>query len=284
MTDSPPRPPSMDRAGDVLDAVAAALRRAFAGKEQITRGELEAALLELRGTWRPTRSTPSASADNTRQAAGHEAAGPARIDYVPDVRRKDFLTRLVFSRILSRVPVRQVGIVAGAGVFYPRLLAPGIQANLRALFQPRELFLLNQHARKIFADLGTDHDDTIWPVISASRSMTVRVDRIFIRILLAFKNFNVRKWEFIRILTTQVEPRLCQIDEDVFFELFDALFHDYRAMVASTDGLARLDSYYGQTCGEELRAVFATYHRQRQALVLGDYGRCRPEPVAAAKR
>jgi len=244
-----------ETAANLLETVLSSLVASFDKKESITRQEVEDVFNRIREYW--PKVAPVFEATCRRCVSANTRL------YVPDARREDFLTRLVFSRILSRVPERPLST---SPVSYPRVLARGIQANLHALFTPAEFELMNQLARQLFVELGTDRDDQVWPAIESSPAFSIMADRLFIQILLPFRNFNTRRWEFTRLVSTEVDQKVFKLEDREFVELFEAMFGNYAAMILNEADRLRLNTLYGESCAEQIAVVLSIYRRYKDSL------------------
>lgn len=244
-----------DMSLNLLETIFAALKENLQRKDSLTLQDLEESFGRIRAYWPNLMPLYVATCKEC-------SALNVKV-YAPDARRKDFVTRLVFSRILNRVPKRPVGT---NGQFYPNLLAPGIQANIKTMLSPSEFQVYNQLARNIFAETGTDRDDEIWPIIDKSEPMSVMTNRILVKLLTSFRSFNTRHWEFLRILQQTVDPTICKVDDTVFCELFESLFQDFAILLAREEGRLRFDMIYGESSAEQLTGVLMTYQRYRQGI------------------
>ena len=128
--------------------------------------------------------------------------------YNPDARRKDFLTRFVFSLLITTIPSR---MDPGSGKYFPQVIVRGIQRNIVNLFSNAEYEMLNSQAQAIFATIGTDDDAQTWPLIRADETMSMLADKVFIRMLLRFKQFNQQRQSFTALIVSQHRGQCLQV-------------------------------------------------------------------------
>src|SRR5687767_3360056 len=55
--------------------------------------------------------------------------------YHPDARRKDFVTRFVFSHVVTTIPTRMAPV---SGAKFPQVIVRGMQKNVTTLFHAKE--------------------------------------------------------------------------------------------------------------------------------------------------
>lgn len=256
----------------LLETIFTALRENLEKRDTLTIGDLEESFEKIRNYWPNLLPIYEATCRECPAMTASRA-------FVPDSRRRDFVTRLVFSRLVNRIQEHPLP----NNLSYPKILAPGIQANIQTLISGKEYTIYNDLARSIFVEAGTDKDDEIWLKIEKSESLTVSSDRIFIRLLSTFRNFNTRHWEFLRIIQASVDANLCRIDDGAFCEIFEALFGVYEALVSREDNRLRLDLYYGESTAEQIRIVLNTYQRYRQSVTASTSSR-RPSTATGGRR
>ena len=179
--------------------------------------------------------------------------------FAQDERRKDAITRLVFSRILMKVPSRP----AAGGAEFPRVIAPGLQTMVSILLTNREWRILNDHARFIFEYIGGDDDASLARHFAGNETMTQLCERIFLTLLLRFKFFNARRQEFIRIVNNAVSETSYRMADDEFCEIFEAMFNDYYNLIQSETGRLQVAVSHSEDFPERMAAIFEVYTRFR---------------------
>lgn len=175
-------------------------------------------------------------------------------------RRRDFVTRLVLSPVMVSLPEQ---IDPLTGLPFPRIIAPGMQANLLALFYDTEWRALNEDAVAIYTQLGTDSDRDVWERISRDGTLTVLADTMFVRVLLRFKQFHLQRQNFIKRMGEALRDRRFAFTDDHFDALFDTLFGRLRGACATEYDRARLDIHYGEGTADGVMRIFEQYDRRR---------------------
>ncbi|HYH19382.1 MAG TPA: hypothetical protein VD995_12265 [Azospirillum sp.] len=176
-------------------------------------------------------------------------------------RRRDYVTRLMFSTILSKVPEAQDPI---SGAVFPHVAAPGLQANLNALFYEKEWEAMNADALNIFAQIGTDRDEEIWARVHRHATLPVLSDALFVRVMLRFKQFAFQRQSFMRRMVQTLESRRFTFTEEHFNALFAALFDHLRDDIKTELGRARVDVRYGDETAGSLLRIFAEFDKLRE--------------------
>lgn len=185
--------------------------------------------------------------------------------FEPDGRRKDFVTRLLFSTVLNRVP-ESVDPLTGA--VFPRVLAPGLQANLTALFYDREWEAMNADACTVFHKIGTVREDETWDRIARDEALPIVVDALFVRVILRFKQFALQRQSFIRRMVEAMRERRFDFTDDHFVTLFESLFDRLRSELKTELGRARLDTRYGDETSTHLLRIFDQFDRHREEITV----------------
>jgi len=240
---------------NLIDTILSAVEKNFDKKDSLTRAEMLEAFEKIR------LYLPNTVA--IYEGTCKECLALNRTVYAPDSRRKDFLTRLIFSKIVNKAPPLPV---ARSNRHYPHVLIPGIQKNVKAIFAESEFSIFNQLARDLYAEAGTDGDQEVWEKIRASEPMTISANRVFVQLLLNFRSFNMRHWEFIRLLQQEVDPSLYKVTEYDFCELFEALFGDFEDIAKDDVLRQKINTYYGDESAEQMNAVLMAYKRYRDGL------------------
>ena len=182
--------------------------------------------------------------------------------YVRDERRKDFLTRLVFAKIVMGVPDRKVA----GGLNFPRVMVSGLQTVIAVVLTNREWRILNDHVRFIFEYIGSDDDVTIVTQLKRNPAIQLLCQRVFLTLLLRFKGFNSRRQEFIRIVNNAVADSNYRMNDAEFCEIFEVLFREYHDMVGSEDGRLRLAISHSEDFPDKIKGIFDAYTRFKNGL------------------
>lgn len=197
--------------------------------------------------------------------------------YVPDIRRKDFLTRLIFSYVLTNVPTRHD---PATRTNFPQVLVRGIQKNVTSLFHEREYNELNRYAQSIFMQIGTDKDNEIWELIQADETLNIMADKILIRFLLRFKQFNHQRQIFTRNITLTLTDSSYKFTDADFCLLFQGMFGRFEEVLRSDEGRLRIDLFFGEESAEKLNKIFFHFSNFRQSF---DYSQKSQAPRHAAR-
>ena len=184
--------------------------------------------------------------------------------YVRDERRKDALTRLVYARIIMGIPERSTE----SGASFPRVIVPGLQTMIAVMLTAREWKVLNDFARYIFDYIGSDHDTVIARQYQMNVAAQMLCQRIFVTLMLRFKGFNSRRQEFVRIVNNAVRETNYKMSDLDFCAFFETLFREYHDMVQSEDGRLKLALYYAEDVPDTVRAVYDSYLRFKEGVVL----------------
>lgn len=185
--------------------------------------------------------------------------------YKPDERRKDFLTRLVFSYLIANIPQR---IDPDSNKMFPQILVHGIQANMQSMFYEKEFDALNSQAQTIFSMIGTDEDDKVWPLIAANDTLNMLADQIFVRMLLRFKHFNHQRQVFSRRVFQSVDGMSYAFNDSDFCAVFTALFGRFEGILSTQDGRVKIDLYYGEETADKMTKIFFQYNNFRGGVEL----------------
>lgn len=178
----------------------------------------------------------------------------------PDGRRRDFVTRLMFSTLIGRVPETVDPVT---GVAFPQVIAPGLQANLLALFYDKEWEALNADAVAIYNQIGTDQDDEVWRRIARQDTLAVLADTMFVRVLLRFKQFHFQRQSFIRRMTDILRDKRFDFADDHFDTMFETMFGRLRGALATELDRARVDIHYGEGTADNMLRIFDQFDKRR---------------------
>lgn len=236
----------------LLQTIYASLEDAIGDRDHLTKADLKAAFEKLNMYW--PKVGPLFRQTCTECAQSRK--------YKRDSRRTDLLTRLVFSRIMVEVPARPLG----GDTVYPKVLAPSVQKNLSAMLSPNEWEVLNEHAIRIFEYLGSDDDSRIWENVKKDETLAILVDKVFISILMRFKNFNIRMREFFRITGFAVDENIYKLSNQDFCEVFEAMFGKLSEDSATEEGRLKIRLSHGEETLEKMQVIFAAYFRYRQGV------------------
>lgn len=233
-----------------------ALAVQFERKDHITRDELDRAFTLIEGFWPKTLPAFKANCRLCLDKHGSRA-------YNPDARRKDFLTRFVFSLLITSIPSRMDPI---SGKHFPQVIVRGIQRNVTTLFSNAEYEMLNSQAQAIFATIGTDDDTQMWPLIRADETMSMLADKIFIRMLLRFRQFNQQRQTFTAAIVGSIEANVYKFTDQDFCTVFEAMFSRYDALIRTPEGRIKMDVYYGDGTADGISSIFFAFEQFKKDL------------------
>jgi hypothetical protein len=234
-----------------------ALSVQFDRKDHITKDELDRAFNLIEGFWPKTLPAFKANCRLCIDKIGTRA-------YNPDARRKDFLTRFVFSLLITSIPSR---MDPGSGKYFPQVIVRGIQRNIVNLFSNAEYEMLNSQAQAIFATIGTDDDAQTWPLIRADETMSMLADKIFIRMLLRFRQFNQQRQSFTGIIVANIEANAYKFTDQDFCDIFNAVFGRYDQMVKKPEGRTKMDVYYGDGTADGIISIFFAFEQFKKDMI-----------------
>lgn len=247
----------------LLRTLQQALEPQFDGNGSLKREEFDRAvslILEHSGKLTPL------FAQNCRACLDHPVPPRIRLAmFQPDGRRRDYVTRLLFSTLVGRVP-ESVDPLTGA--VFPRVIAHGLQTNVSALFYDKEWEAMNADAFTVFHKIGTVQDNEIWGRIGEDEALPIVVDSLFVRVLLRFKQFAFQRQTFMRRMMEALRDRRFNFTEDHFITVFDGLFSRLRADLKTELGRARMDTRYGDETSGHLLRIFDEFekHKREQAM------------------
>ena len=201
-----------------------------------------------------------------------------------DERRRDFVTRLLFSSVARRIPETTDPLTGNA---FPRVILPGLQANLTALFYDKEWEAMNADARSIFQQARAEREEELWPRLTGHATLPVLTHALFVRVMLRFKQFHFQRQSFMRRMTSVVDPRAFSFADDHFDQIFEALFGHLREEIRTELGRARMDVRYGDETSVHLLRIFDAFDKLRQERTLPTRtlgGAMKPPATAAATR
>ncbi|UEM20374.1 hypothetical protein JL100_025380 [Skermanella mucosa] len=233
-----------------------ALAVQFERKDHITRDELDRAFTLIEGFW--PKTLPAFKANCRLCLDKHGARA-----YNPDARRKDFLTRFVFSLLITNIPSRMDPI---SGKYFPQVIVRGIQRNVTTLFSNAEYEMLNSQAQAIFATIGTDDDTQMWPLIRADETMSMLADKIFIRMLLRFRQFNHQRQTFTAAIVGSIEPSVYKFTDQDFCTVFEVMFSRYESLIRTPEGRIKMDVYYGDGTADGISSIFFAFEQFKKDL------------------
>lgn len=199
-------------------------------------------------------------------------------------RRRDFVTRLMFSTVTQHVP--EIADPVTGNVF-PRVIVPGLQANLTALFYDKEWEAMNADARSIFQLTRAEREEEVWPRVARHPTLPVLSHALFVRVMLRFKQFHFQRQSFMRRMASAIDARTFNFADEHFELIFEALFGHLRDEIRTELGRARMDVRYGdETSGHLLRIfdAFDAQRRQRAVPVRTVGGAVKPPATAAMAR
>lgn len=285
-TDQPPFVQHHRTAQALVNTFQEALEPQFTAKGVLSREEFTRAMNLMMAHW-PTVLPLFAGICHSCTAAPHCKGGcggeAPRAVFKPDGRRRDFVTRLMFSTVRIKVP-ETIDPISGAA--FPQIIAGGLQTSLSSLFYDKEWEALNSDAIAIYNRIGTDHDAEIWNRIAREDTLAVLVDTLFVRVMLRFRQFHQQRQTFMRRMTDLLRDKRFIFADSHFDTLFDSLFSRLRESLRSELDRARVDIHYGEGTADGLMRVFDQFdkHRLEQSLPVQTLGgRSKPRPMLAQR-
>jgi hypothetical protein len=186
-----------------------------------------------------------------------------------DGRRKDYLTRLLFSRIVIMVPRRQ----SREGPAYPLTLARGMSEVVQAMFTPSEVGILNDHVLAIYEQAATDDDAALWAAVETNPSLAALVDRVFLQYLIRFRSFTSNRRTFLEAMRRGLAPGRADFSDADFCEVFEALFSRLFCLLEASKGIVALDLLGGEGAAARVAEIWDSYSHHRQSLSQARSGR-----------
>ncbi len=229
------------------------LVRSFTGRETISLDDLQLVLKKFEERW--------ATIETLFDRAASE--GIDALTFIQNDRRKDHLTRLIFARILMKIPERQVPRCTGS---YPRAIVTGLQAAIVSMFSKAEFNMLNQHSKWAFEFMGGDSDPVVASQLRSNEAVQLFVEQVFVALLLRFYRFNVRRSEFARLINESGPENAPKVGDAEFCELFEGLFDEFFAMLLTEKGLTRIEMTQGEDFMVRVRSVQDQYRRWKEGL------------------
>ncbi|HYD32187.1 MAG TPA: hypothetical protein VEB64_15200 [Azospirillaceae bacterium] len=256
MADKPPHQKHHELAHTLLRTFYEALEPHM-GKGHITKDELDKAFALMASYWPKVLPLFAVTCKVCQEQSQRT--------YNPDARRKDFLTRIVFSYIVANVAPRMDSL---SGKKFPQVIVRGIQKNVTSIFHEKEYETLNLQAQTIFSHIGTDDDREAWTLISKDETMQLLADKIMVRLLLRFKQFNHQRQVFTRNITLSLlEDNYAFTDQD-FCLIFQAMFGKFEDALKLEEGRLKVDLYYGEETAEKLGKIFFHFNQFKQSAEL----------------
>lgn len=235
-----------------------ALEPQIVAKGRISREEFARAFDLMTGNW--PRTLPLFARTCRGCTDGPETLGPELPDFGDD-RRQDFVTRLLFSSVSRQVAESKDPLT---GNVFPRIILPGLQANLTALFYDREWEAMNADARSILSLIRPGNDEEIWSRVAGHPTLPVLSCALFVRIMLRFKQFHLQRQAFMRRMTGIIDPQSFTFTDEHFEQIFEALFGHLRGEISSELGRARMDVRYGDETSAHLLRIFDAFDALRR--------------------
>lgn len=192
--------------------------------------------------------------------------------------RKDHLTRVVYAKIVSDVKYikfkhpQKKYITAQE---QPRILIYGIQKNLKTILSTQEWGTLNSQAKNILELCADTEDTTIVKDMQDDKIVKILTERLFVSILLKFKNINIRKQEFMRIMNLGLYEAYHENDQhyilnDDFFTdehfcmIFEALFKDFYQYIDTIEGMSYLTTTYSEDVSTKIKSILVIFRRYKE--------------------
>lgn len=287
-TDQPPFERHHRTAQALVSTFQDALEPQFTAKGALSREEFTRAMGLMMAHWPDVLPLFASICQScTASAACRNGGGcgetAPRAVFKPDGRRRDFVTRLLFSTVRIKVP-QIVDPISGAA--FPQVIVPGLQTSLSSLFYEKEWEALNADAIAIYNHVGTDHDEEIWGRIARQDTLAVLADTMFVRVMLRFKQFHPQRQAFMRRMTDLLRDKRFTFADDHFDTLFDSMFGRLRDGLRTELDRARIDIHYGESTADNLLRIFDQFdrHRLEQSIPVQTLGgRSKPRPMLAQR-
>lgn len=184
--------------------------------------------------------------------------------YIRNNDRKDFVTRLVFAKILMHVPERPIPDMTGQ--VFPRIILPGLRDSIGILLNGREWAVLNEHVRLIFDYVGGDDDTTLMQQMKLNPAVGFLCQRVFVTLLLRFKGFNARRLDVMRRIEGSLRDSSYRLQDSEFCQIFEGLFREYHDLIQTDEGRLRVSMSYSDDAPETLENIFAAYFRFKEGV------------------
>ena len=265
ISDTPPFVRHHDTARALVRTFHEAMTPHLASKGAVTQEELARAFAMMMDQW-PRVLPLFARTCRTCTARG---ASPFVVDEATGAnggadgaagRRRDYVTRLMFSTVLGALPEEFDPLT---GEVFPRVVAPGLQVNLAGLFYEKEWEAMNEDAIAVFRQIGTDRDAEVWERIRRHITLPAVAGAVFVRVLLRFKQFHFQRRAFVRRMVDSLREQRFAFTDAHFDALFEAMFGHLRADLASELGRARIDVRYGDETAGHLLRIFDQFDKRR---------------------
>ncbi|WP_051341498.1 hypothetical protein [Azospirillum halopraeferens] len=263
ISDTPPFVRHHDVAGTLVRTIHEAMAPQLNARGVVTREELGRAFGALMEQW-PRALPLFARTCRTCTERGAPHATPVA-DPADEGRRRDFVTRLIFSTVPGTVP-EEVDPLTGA--LFPRVAVPGLQATLAGLFYEKEWEAMNADAVAVFRQIGSGRDAEVWERIRRHITLPAVAGAVFVRVLLRFKQFHFQRQSFVRRMTETLRDQRFTFTDAHFDALFEAMFGHLREDLASELGRARIDVRYGEDTAGHLLRIFEQFDKRRQEATL----------------
>ncbi len=293
-TDPPPFMRHHRTAQILVSTFQEALEPQFAAKGALSREEFSRAVTLMMAHWPNVLPLFATICQSCAQAPTCQGAGQGgcqdggcgampRAVFKPDARRRDFVTRLMFSTVRIKVP-ETIDPISGAA--FPQIVAGGLQTSLSSLFYDKEWEALNSDAIAIYNQVGTDRDAEIWSRIQRQDTLAVLADTLFVRVMLRFRQFHQQRLTFMRRMTDLLRDQRFIFADGHFDTLFDSMFGRLRESLRTELDRARVDIHYGEGTADGLMRIFEQFdkHRLERSLPIQALGgRSKPRPMLAQR-
>lgn len=173
--------------------------------------------------------------------------------YVKDPRRHDYLTRLVFSRVMVKIPNHDN---------YPRCLLKGVKENIEHIYK-NDFDIVNSLSQKVFELIETEVDEEVVDKLDHDILIEQFANQIFLSLMLKFVNFNFRRADFFRIFFVTYDYKLTDLE---FCDIFEALFGNI--IKKYEENRYQLVVIYGDEFIDKIGCVVSTYKRYKEGIIL----------------
>ena len=97
--------------------------------------------------------------------------------------------------------------------------------------------------------------------------MSMLADKVFIRMLLRFKQFNQQRQSFTAVIVANIEANAYKFTDQDFCEIFEVIFGRYDKMVKKPEGRTKMDVYYGDGTADGIFSIFFAFEQFKKDMV-----------------
>lgn len=183
-------------------------------------------------------------------------------NFTNDERRKDKFTRLLVSKILSKIKLREMGL----GYSYPNILISGIQDFLLYTYSKKEFEIANHMCKSILEIVGADDDVLLVEYLKSNHAVQHIMEKVLVTLMIRFHRFNFKRIEFINVVNKRENARLYKINDQDFCELFESMFDQLMNKALNENGRLELTMVYGDEDCKKMIGIGDQYARYKAGL------------------